>query len=277
MRFPPDFLSVYEESAGGRDANVRLRHPDPPEGAERSAWYLPGLGDGPRRSHQQLALLGAARGGAGERARARGDRRRDRVPGPRASPGRRFCSERARRSGSPAPRGRCTPRSSEPRRRPCAPGTVGRPSVLGDRVDDLAARHRAGGRGPCPRSSSAGRRGIALAVARPPEGRIILSTVPWMTRVGALICAELFGPVARGDDRAELAAARADVEAAVVAAAGALADVLLVARRSRSSRPGRRPRPSAGCSRRGRGAAAAAGSGRQTAPAGRAGGCRWWT
>jgi hypothetical protein len=30
--------------------------------------------------------------------------------------------------------------------------------------------------------------GIALAVARPPEGRIILSTVPWMTRVGALIC-----------------------------------------------------------------------------------------
>jgi acyl-ACP thioesterase len=38
MRFPADFLSIYEESAGGRDANVRLRHPDPPEGAERSAW-----------------------------------------------------------------------------------------------------------------------------------------------------------------------------------------------------------------------------------------------
>jgi acyl-ACP thioesterase len=38
MRFPPDFVSVYEESAGGRDANVRLRHPDPPEGAARSAW-----------------------------------------------------------------------------------------------------------------------------------------------------------------------------------------------------------------------------------------------
>ena len=29
--------------------------------------------------------------------------------------------------------------------------------------------------------------GIALAVARPPDGRIILSTVPWMTSVGALI------------------------------------------------------------------------------------------
>jgi acyl-ACP thioesterase len=38
MRFPPDFIAVYEESAGGRDANVRLRHPDPPADGERSAW-----------------------------------------------------------------------------------------------------------------------------------------------------------------------------------------------------------------------------------------------
>jgi acyl-ACP thioesterase len=38
MRFPPDFIEVYEESAGGRDANVRLRHPDPPEDAESSPW-----------------------------------------------------------------------------------------------------------------------------------------------------------------------------------------------------------------------------------------------
>jgi acyl-ACP thioesterase len=38
MRFPPDFVAVYEESAAGRDANVRLRHPDPPEDAERSEW-----------------------------------------------------------------------------------------------------------------------------------------------------------------------------------------------------------------------------------------------
>jgi acyl-ACP thioesterase len=38
MRFPPDFLAVYEESAGGRDANVRLRHPDPPSGAGRDPW-----------------------------------------------------------------------------------------------------------------------------------------------------------------------------------------------------------------------------------------------
>ena len=38
MRFPPDFIAVYEESAGGRDANVRRRHPEPPEDAERSEW-----------------------------------------------------------------------------------------------------------------------------------------------------------------------------------------------------------------------------------------------
>lgn len=38
MRFPPDFAAVYEESAAGRDANVRLRHPDPPEGAGSSSW-----------------------------------------------------------------------------------------------------------------------------------------------------------------------------------------------------------------------------------------------
>jgi acyl-ACP thioesterase len=38
MRFPPDFMAVYEESASGRDANVRLRHPDPPADSERSGW-----------------------------------------------------------------------------------------------------------------------------------------------------------------------------------------------------------------------------------------------
>jgi acyl-ACP thioesterase len=38
MRFPPDFVGIYEESAAGRDANVRLRHPDPPDDAERSSW-----------------------------------------------------------------------------------------------------------------------------------------------------------------------------------------------------------------------------------------------
>ena len=38
MRFPPEFLSLYEQSAGGRDANVRLRHPDPPGDAARAAW-----------------------------------------------------------------------------------------------------------------------------------------------------------------------------------------------------------------------------------------------
>jgi acyl-ACP thioesterase len=38
MRFPPEFIAAYEESAAGRDANVRLRHPEPPEDAERSEW-----------------------------------------------------------------------------------------------------------------------------------------------------------------------------------------------------------------------------------------------
>jgi acyl-ACP thioesterase len=38
MRFPPEFISIFDQSAGGRDANVRLRHPDPPDRAERSVW-----------------------------------------------------------------------------------------------------------------------------------------------------------------------------------------------------------------------------------------------
>jgi acyl-ACP thioesterase len=40
MRFPSEFISVYEESAGGRGANVRLRHPDPPADAESSDWLF---------------------------------------------------------------------------------------------------------------------------------------------------------------------------------------------------------------------------------------------
>jgi acyl-ACP thioesterase len=40
MRFPPEFISVYEQSAGGREANVRRRHPAPPDDAERSAWQF---------------------------------------------------------------------------------------------------------------------------------------------------------------------------------------------------------------------------------------------
>jgi acyl-ACP thioesterase len=38
MRFPPEFVDVYAESAAGRDANVRLRHPEPPEGTAREPW-----------------------------------------------------------------------------------------------------------------------------------------------------------------------------------------------------------------------------------------------
>jgi acyl-ACP thioesterase len=38
MRFSEDFVAAYAPSAGGRDANVRLRHPDPPPDATREAW-----------------------------------------------------------------------------------------------------------------------------------------------------------------------------------------------------------------------------------------------
>jgi acyl-ACP thioesterase len=38
IRFPPEFVEVYRESAGGRDAKVRLRHPDPPPDAAASRW-----------------------------------------------------------------------------------------------------------------------------------------------------------------------------------------------------------------------------------------------
>jgi acyl-ACP thioesterase len=40
MRFPPDFIEAYEESAAGRDANVRLRHPEPPADTRRSPWHF---------------------------------------------------------------------------------------------------------------------------------------------------------------------------------------------------------------------------------------------
>jgi acyl-ACP thioesterase len=40
MRFSPDFIAVYEGSAGGREANVRLRHRDPPAEGERSPWHF---------------------------------------------------------------------------------------------------------------------------------------------------------------------------------------------------------------------------------------------
>ena len=40
MRFPPDFIEAYEKSAAGRDANVRLRHPEPPADTGRSPWHF---------------------------------------------------------------------------------------------------------------------------------------------------------------------------------------------------------------------------------------------
>ena len=37
-RFPEAFIDAYRESAGGRDAKVRLRHPDPPSHSARESW-----------------------------------------------------------------------------------------------------------------------------------------------------------------------------------------------------------------------------------------------
>ncbi len=38
MRFPERFVDIYGESAAGRGAPIRLRHPEPPAAAERSEW-----------------------------------------------------------------------------------------------------------------------------------------------------------------------------------------------------------------------------------------------
>jgi acyl-ACP thioesterase len=38
LRFEDDFIAAYEQSAGGRPAQLRLRHPDPPDGVARDAW-----------------------------------------------------------------------------------------------------------------------------------------------------------------------------------------------------------------------------------------------
>ena len=38
QRFPEEFVETYGVSAGGRGADRRLRHPDPPQDAERRAW-----------------------------------------------------------------------------------------------------------------------------------------------------------------------------------------------------------------------------------------------
>ena len=38
MRLDEDFVAVYGESAAGRKASFRLRHPEPPAGADRGEW-----------------------------------------------------------------------------------------------------------------------------------------------------------------------------------------------------------------------------------------------
>jgi acyl-ACP thioesterase len=38
LRFPDEFVDAYRESAAGRDAKVRLRHPEPPRHAAGTVW-----------------------------------------------------------------------------------------------------------------------------------------------------------------------------------------------------------------------------------------------
>jgi len=40
LRLGEDFRAAYGPSAGGRKADFRLRHPEPPEAATRSAWHF---------------------------------------------------------------------------------------------------------------------------------------------------------------------------------------------------------------------------------------------
>jgi acyl-ACP thioesterase len=40
QRFPPEFRAVYGESAAGREAKVRLKHPDPPQGSTGESWHF---------------------------------------------------------------------------------------------------------------------------------------------------------------------------------------------------------------------------------------------
>ncbi len=39
-RFPADFVEVYAEGTNGRHPHTRLRHPDPPDGAQRRPWVF---------------------------------------------------------------------------------------------------------------------------------------------------------------------------------------------------------------------------------------------
>jgi acyl-ACP thioesterase len=39
-RFPPEFAELYSPSAGGRDARVHTRHPEPPDDAAESSWLF---------------------------------------------------------------------------------------------------------------------------------------------------------------------------------------------------------------------------------------------
>ena len=119
--------------------------------------------------------------------------------------------------------------------------------------------------------------GIALAVARPPAGRTSGSRLPWMTVVGTSTLAQRLGAVAGGGDRVQLAEDPGGAVAAVVGAAGDVAQALLVERVARGADHGEGlDRP---LDRRPRAPAAACRAGRPwpSSWAARSSGCRWST
>ena len=95
MRFPPDFVSVFEKSAGGRGRERPGPPPRSARGRGAGAMGLPRERDGPGRPHQQLALLGPSRGGSGCR---RGSRSRST---PRSNTGTRRWLARSSSFGTP--------------------------------------------------------------------------------------------------------------------------------------------------------------------------------
>ena len=98
------------------------------------------------------------------------------------------------------------------------------------------ATARAAGRGPCPRPSSASRRGSPRAVARPPEKPTSGSAVPWITSVGAVMRRSSGVRLPEAMIAASWRPGPVGVVVAVVARADQLADLVEVAQWRRASR-----------------------------------------
>jgi acyl-ACP thioesterase len=85
-RFPPEFVAEYERSAAGRDASVRLRHPDPPGDCEQRPWIFRATDEDVaghvNNSHYWAALEEELVGQAAEPFDAEIEYREPMLPGP---------------------------------------------------------------------------------------------------------------------------------------------------------------------------------------------------